>query len=224
VAGSPPARDVQYLLEHAPALRDQPWVRYHVKDGEKGPIVWEAKHTRVTVKDEHGLPGMGLHLVMARNVLDAEEVKFFVSNASPETPVDVLLLVGFSRWQVERCFEDQKQEVGLDQWEGRTWRSLKRHLILSAISYLFLARVRQGLRGKNPELTICQVHLAVSALIRSWSLSRRASRRLIEKTARRIRYSQQRKAAARKSHYRRTLRKLREIGINIKNLIRCKWP
>ncbi|GIX02460.1 MAG: hypothetical protein KatS3mg112_1397 [Thermogutta sp.] len=176
------------------------------------------------MKDEHGLPGMGLHLVVARNVLDAEEVKFFVSNASPETPVDVLLLVGFSRWQVERCFEDQKQEVGLDQWEGRTWRSLKRHLILSAISYLFLARVRQGLRGKNPELTICQVHLAVSALIRSWSLSRRASRRLIEKTARRIRYSQQRKAAARKSHYRRTLRKLREIGINIKNLIRCKWP
>lgn len=149
VAGSPPARDVQYLLEHAPALRDQPWVRYYVKDGEKGPIVWEAKHTRITVKDEHGLPGMGLHLVVARNVLNAEEVKFFVSNASPETPVDVLLVVGFSRWQVERCFEDQKQEVGLDQWEGRTWRSLKRHLILSAISYLFLARVRQGLRGEK---------------------------------------------------------------------------
>jgi len=176
VAGSPPARDVQYLLEHAPALRDQPWVWYHVKDGEKGPIVWEAKHTRITVKDERGLPGMGLHLVVARNVLNAEEVKFFVSNASPETPVDVLLVVGFSQWQVERCFEDQKQEVGLDQWEGRTWRSLKRHLILSAISYLFLARVRQGLRGKNPELTVCQVHLAVSALIRSWSLSRRAGR------------------------------------------------
>ena len=149
VAGSPPARDVQYLLEHAPALRDQPWVRYYVKDGEKGPIVWEAKHTRITVKDEHGLPGMGLHLVVARNVLNAEEVKFFVSNASPETPVDVLLVVGFSRWQVERCFEDQKQEVGLDQWEGRTWRSLKRHLILSAISYLFLARVRHGLRGEK---------------------------------------------------------------------------
>ncbi len=61
----------------------------------------------------------------------------------------VLLLVAFSRWRVERCFEDQKQEVGLDQWEGRRWLGLKRHLILTSISYLFLARVRKGLRGEK---------------------------------------------------------------------------
>ena len=44
---------------------------------------------------------------------------------------------------MERCFEDQKQEVGLDQWEGRRWLGLKRHLILTSVSYLFLARVRR---------------------------------------------------------------------------------
>ncbi len=149
VAGSKPAQSVEHLLEHDPALRDQPWVRYYVKDGEKGPIVWEAKHTMITVKHENGLPGMRLHLVVARNVLDPEEVKFFVSNAPRATRVETLLLVGFSRWRVERNFEDQKQEVGLDQWEGRGWLGLKRHLILSSISYLFLARVRQRLRGEK---------------------------------------------------------------------------
>jgi len=149
VAGSRPAISVKNMLKYSPALRDQPWVRYHVKDGQKGPLVWEVKHTRITIKDENGLPGMRLHLIVARNVLDPEEVKFFVSNAPPETEVQTLLLVAFSRWRVERCFEDQKQEVGLDQWEGRRWLGLKRHLIITSVSYLFLVRVREQFRGEK---------------------------------------------------------------------------
>ena len=147
VSGSPPAISVEQMLKYSPELRDQPWERYRVKDGEKGPLVWEAKRVMITVKDKKGLPGMRLHLMVARNVLDPTELKFFLSNAPPDTSVETLLLVGFSRWRVERCFEDQKQEVGLDQWEGRRWLGLKRHLILTSVSYLFLARVREQLRG-----------------------------------------------------------------------------
>jgi SRSO17 transposase len=149
VSGSRPAITVENMLKYSPALRDQRWVRYHVKDGEKGPMVWEVKHIRITVKDEQGLPGMRLHLVVARNVLEPEKIKFFVSNAPAHTSVQTLLRVAFSRWRVERCFEDQKQEVGLDQWEGRRWLGLKRHLILTSVSYLFLARVRKELGGKK---------------------------------------------------------------------------
>jgi len=149
VAGSRPAISVENMLKYSPELRDQAWVRYRVKDGEKGPMVWEVKHVRMTVKDERGLPGMRLHLIVARNALDPTEIKFFVSNAPLETSVQTLLLVAFSRWRIERCFEDQKQEVGLDQWEGRHWLGLKRHLILTSVSYLFLARVRERLREKK---------------------------------------------------------------------------
>jgi SRSO17 transposase len=149
VSGSRPAISVAKMLKYSPALRDQPWVGYHVKDGQKGPIVWETKHTMITIKDDQGLPGIELYLIVARNMLDPNEVKYFVSNAPPETPVQTLLLVGFSRWRVERCFQDQKQEVGLDQWEGRRYLGLKRHLILSCISYLFLATVREQLRGEK---------------------------------------------------------------------------
>lgn len=149
LSGSPPAITVENMLKYSPELRDQAWVRYRVKDGEKGPMVWEVKHTRITMKDEQGLPGLRLHLVVARNVLDTKEIKFFVSNAPEETSVQTLLLVAFSRWRVERCFEDGKQEVGLDQWEGRRWLGLKRHLILTSVSYLFLARVRKEFGGKK---------------------------------------------------------------------------
>jgi SRSO17 transposase len=141
-SGSRPARRVDALLEDR-VLRAQPWQPWRVKDGDKGPMVWECKQTFLTIKDEKGLPGPRLHLLIARNVLDRDEVKFFVSNAPVQTGVGALLLVAFSRWRVERCFEDGKSEIGLDQYEGRRYLGLKRHLILSAVSYLFLARVRQ---------------------------------------------------------------------------------
>ena len=148
-SGSPSVRRGDELLND-PRLRDQPWQRFRVKDGEKGPIVWECKRVMLTVKGDDGLPGETLHLLVARNMLDPSELKFFVSNAPPGTSVETLLLVAFSRWHVERCFEDQKSEIGMDQYEGRRYLGLKRHLILSAVSYLFLARVRQEKRGEKP--------------------------------------------------------------------------
>jgi SRSO17 transposase len=148
-SGSRPACWVDELLDD-PRLRDQPWQRFRVKGGQKGPMVWECKHVMLTVKGADGLPGEALHLLVARDVLDPDELKFFVSNARPGTGVGILLLVAFSRWRVERCFEDQKSEIGLDQYEGRRYPGLKRHLILSAVSYLFLARVRQEWAGGKP--------------------------------------------------------------------------
>jgi SRSO17 transposase len=146
--GSPPTRRVDELLNDK-HLVDQPWKRFHVKDGEKGPVVWECKHCMITTKDAQGLPGQRLHLLVARNVLEPEELKFFVSNGPVETRLETLLLVAFSRWRVERCFEDHKSEIGLDQYEGRRYLGLKRHLIISAVSYLFLARVRQDWAKKK---------------------------------------------------------------------------
>jgi SRSO17 transposase len=108
-SGSPPAQRVDEWLCRR-ELRNQPWPRWRVKDGDKGPRVWEVKHCRFIPKGEDGLPGEPLHLIVARDVLNPAEVKCFVSNAPPETPVREMVLVGFSRWRVERCFEDQRRD------------------------------------------------------------------------------------------------------------------
>jgi SRSO17 transposase len=148
-SGSPPSRRVDQMLE-LDGLRNQAWRRWRIKDTHNGPMVWEVKYLRFFPVGEDGLPGEPLHLIVARDVLNPGDLKFFVSNAPQGTPVDTLLLVAFSRWPVERCFEDQKGEIGLDQYEGRRYRGLKRHLILSCVSYLFLSRVRQEFGGGKP--------------------------------------------------------------------------
>jgi hypothetical protein len=134
------------MLE-ADGFRNQRWVKWRIKDGHKGPMVWEVKSLRFHAVDADGMPGEPMYLIVARDVLNPAELKFFVSNAPLGTPVPTMLLVAFSRWRVERCFEDQKSEIGLDQYEGRRYRGLKRHMILSCVSYLFLSRMRQEIGG-----------------------------------------------------------------------------
>lgn len=147
-SGSPPSRRVDAMLDHD-GFANQPWVRWRIKDGHKGPMVWEVKHLRFYPVAADGLPGQPLHLIVARDVLNPGELKFFVSNAPEGTSIQTMLLVAFSRWCVERCFEDQKSEIGLDQYEGRRYQGLKRHLILSCVSYLFLSRMRQEFGGEK---------------------------------------------------------------------------
>ena len=150
-SGESSPRSVETVFWFGEPMKAKRWKQYRVKDGEKGPITWEAKRVRVTLKGSDDLPGMPLWLVVARNVLD-DELKFFVSNASEFTSMAMLLQVAFQRWRVERCFEDQKQEVGLDCYEGRRYLGLKRHLIITAISYLFLSQTCEQERKTKSEL------------------------------------------------------------------------
>ena len=78
-----------------------------------------------------------------------------------------------------------------------------------------------GSREKNPELTVCQVHTAVGAVVQSWWLDRASADTLIERTAELLEYHQQRNALARTAHTKTTIRKLKRLGINVNTLKRC---
>lgn len=166
-----PAAEVREILKHSPILRKVPWERFRVKDGSKGPMVWEAKRIPFWIKDEHGLPSRPHHLIVARNVLKPDEVKFFLSNGPESTALEILLMVAFSRWPIERLFEDSKTELGLDHFEVRRYPSIVRHLILTCISHLFLAEFWLAHRGKKPgadDLPGAVGHASPGSRLDSW--------------------------------------------------------
>lgn len=141
---------VQDLAKYSWTFVSLDWQPFYVKDGTKGPIVWEVKAAPIYLKNADGLPTSAHWLIIARNALDHEEMKYFVSNAPQDTPLTMLLHVAFSRWHIERCFEDEKTELGLKHFEVRTYCAMMRHLALTAVSHLFVARVHQKLK-KNPQ-------------------------------------------------------------------------
>jgi len=153
-AGRPPG--TPRLACYAPAARPlkalwkrggPSWKGFHIKDTQAGPVVWEARVVRFfPVVD--ALPGEPLWLVVARNLLEPE-VKYFYSNAPEDTPAEVLLHVAFSRCHIEQLFEQSKGEVGLDHFEVRHYLALRRHLVLSMVSLLFLEEHTVRLRGEK---------------------------------------------------------------------------
>ena len=219
-----PTVEVRNILTYSPVMRRESWQKYRIKDGAKGPMVWEAKRILVWLADEDGLPTPAHHLVVARNVLDPSEVKYFLSNAPEETTVEMLLLIAFSRWRVERMFQDSKGELGMDHFEVRRYISIKRHLIVSCVSHLFLAEFWLANRGKKTELTICQVRTATAQLVPIWHRHGRCTRAIALSISRQLVRTQHRNAKARRSHRKRTLRRLHKIGVKLKDVRTCRWP
>jgi hypothetical protein len=222
-ADSPAPKAVEEYLQSSPELSRQRWRKFHVKDGEKGPQVWEAKHVWFYPHDGEGMPLEPVHLLVARNVLAPQQIKYFIAFAPRETPLEVLLLVAFSRCCVERCFEDQKTELGFDHFEGRTYVGLLRHQLLTAVTHLFLSRMTLLGREKNPQLTVCQLRTACTAVVQSKSLPGHTAQRLLEHTANIIRNTQRRLAASRRSHHNHTVRRLSAQKIHVNRLRRCLW-
>lgn len=143
----PDPRSIVHIARHSYAIRHQEWTPYRIKDTEKGPEVWQVKEIAFWQK-RGDLPSPKLRLLVAWNVLDGT-LKYFVSNAPESVPLETLLRIAFSRYHIERCFEDSKGEVGMDHFEVRSWRSIRRHMVISMISHLFLAREHARLRGEK---------------------------------------------------------------------------
>ncbi len=124
------------------------WEMYHVKDTEKGPVVWEARAVRFQPHEDKGA-GEEQWLLVARNVV-TDEIKYFLSNAPRRTRREAMLRVAFTRWEVEHLFHEAKGEVGMKHFEVRRYRPVMRHLVLSMVSLLFFCEEVKRLRGEKP--------------------------------------------------------------------------
>jgi SRSO17 transposase len=67
---------------------------------------------------------------------------YWVSNAGVKTSIKEMILWGHQRWQVEQGYQQMKEELGLDHFEGRSWRGLHHHLTLCFMAYGFLRLVQ----------------------------------------------------------------------------------
>jgi hypothetical protein len=169
--GAPGVSQVRDLLHHSPAFRE-PWTAIHIKEGEKGPMVREVKVIRFWMQRD-GLPSRAHWLIVARNPEEPKTLKFFVSNAPAGTPVEWLGYVGYSRWAIERCFEEDKDELGFDHFEVRGWKAIHRHMYLTQVSHLYLNRAREKLITQEQ----AQERAGVFSLPGAWRRPSHLSRR-----------------------------------------------
>jgi SRSO17 transposase len=62
----------------------------------------------------------------------------YLAHLQREPSAALCLRLSRSRWQIEQSFQRSKDALGLDHYEGRSWRGFHHHLVLSALAYLFI--------------------------------------------------------------------------------------
>jgi SRSO17 transposase len=70
--------------------------------------------------------------------------KFYLSSLPKNTPLRELVKLIKLRWRVERDYQEMKQEIGLDHYEGRTWPGIHHHFALCSVAHYFLALTRES--------------------------------------------------------------------------------
>ena len=85
-------------------------------------------------------PGPEVWLVLRRSVTDAE-LKTYLSNAPATIARARLVRTSGLRWPIETCFEVGKQELGMGDYEVRSWRGWHHHMTLVLLALGFLVRL-----------------------------------------------------------------------------------
>jgi SRSO17 transposase len=141
---SAPSVAAAELLEARPgAFRTIVWRR-----GTKGPLKAAFAALRVRVADGpvvaggRHLPGEEAWLVGERRA--AGERKYYLANLPPDAPLERLAALIKARWVCEQAHQQLKDELGLDHFEGRSWRGLHHHALLCQLALAFLQHLRLG--------------------------------------------------------------------------------
>ncbi len=231
LAAGQSSSEVQNLLRYSPVFRKQRWQRYRIKDTTRGPEVWEVKWAKFWRKGSGGLPGRRHCLIVACNII-TKEVKYFVCNRVPgEQGMSLrrMLRIAFGRWSVENCFRQAKEELGLDHYEVRGWGCVHRHFVLTQLSHLFCARVRQqfdaAIEREDPleHLTTEQVRRAMNTWLEA-SAPRLTKTQRLQKELAKQQYYQKRSAQARRSHTKTRMARLNALGIDVDHIKSCVPP
>ena len=126
------------------------WRKVSWRRGTKGPLSARFAAVRVRVADgppqrirdmgaQH-LPGEEVWLVGEHR--STGERKYYLSNLPASTPIRQLAGAIKARWVCEQGHQQLKEELGLDHFEGRSWKGLHRHALMSMIALAFLQTQR----------------------------------------------------------------------------------
>ena len=135
------------MVERSDELPEEAWREITVAEGSQGPRSYQfsAQRVRSTSKRKPG----EIHWAVYRRNRDGSEPRYYLSNAPEDTSLETLAYVGGSRWRIETEFETEKSDVGLDEYETRTWAGWHHHVALCLLGGAFLLSLQQAWGEKD---------------------------------------------------------------------------
>jgi SRSO17 transposase len=146
------------ILNSPKLIQPSNWKPLSCGVGSKGLRIYEWVLLRV-----NQLQKASQFLLIRRSPEDLTDVEYYHVHCALKTPLTEIVQAAGARWSVEECFESSKGEVGLDQYEVRSYSGWYRHITLAIIAHATLALTRarfvkldewQQARKKKPRPTM----------------------------------------------------------------------
>jgi SRSO17 transposase len=129
------------------ALASRAWQRLSAGAGAHGPREYD--WARMPVRTSAWRPGRGHWLLARRSLKDPDDVAYYTCYGPRRSTVADLAWIAGSRWHIEECFQQAKNEAGLDHYQVRSWRAWHAHITLSMLALAWLAASRaQAVKGE----------------------------------------------------------------------------
>jgi SRSO17 transposase len=100
----------------------------------------------------HGkAPGKEVWLLVEWPAREPEPVKYYLCDLPKNMSLQRLVATARGRWRVEQDYQQMKEELGLDHFEGRSWTGWHHHVTMVMLAHLFL-RLEQKRRARKSTL------------------------------------------------------------------------
>jgi SRSO17 transposase len=136
----------------APQVPEEEFHRVSWREGSRGVQSSTFAAVRVHSAERHTKgkpPSLEQWLLLEWPTTETQPTKYYLSSLPAGTPLKSLVRLAKLRWRVERDYQELEQELGLDHFEGRTWRGFHHHATLCAVAHGFLA-LRRALFPPEP--------------------------------------------------------------------------
>lgn len=122
----------------AGAIPDAAWTWVSWGEGTKGDLA--ARFAAMRIRPAKS---PGERWPLCERSLTTAERKYYLLNLEPTATLRDLVTLVRSRWLIEQQYRELKDELGIDHFEGRSYRGWAHHTVLTALAFTFLQLERR---------------------------------------------------------------------------------
>ena len=119
-------------------LSEEDWEVFNVRDTARGPLYLKAVKVGVVTADEEDQNSRHEVLLVTQTLGQRPEFKYFLT--STDASLSILVKVACRRHSIEECFQTAKSDVGMGDYEVRSWVGWNHHMTLSMLALWFLEK------------------------------------------------------------------------------------
>lgn len=134
------------------------WRRVSWRNGTNPP--WRARFCAIRVTPAHDWRERRLApvvwLLCERDLGAEPRTKYYLVNLPPTASLKQLVHLAHQRWAIEQQYQELKDELGLDHFEGRSLPGWEKHVVLTALAYAWLQHERGRRGARLPTLPVAR--------------------------------------------------------------------